>query len=109
MKSYLCLLLIALIACESTNKDNEIVLKASDFINDLFEAISTAFSKCGWDSECLNNELYDVYNDITDEDYLEFAEFLSSSECYDFCYDKLSAKNSEDLSQMYCSGICSAY
>ena len=34
MKSYLCLLLIAFITCQSLDKNNEIVLKASDIVNE---------------------------------------------------------------------------
>jgi len=109
MKNYLCLLLIALIACESTNKDNEIVLKASDFINNLFEELSQILSDCDWESECVSNKVYTLFANFTGDETMDWLEFISSSECHDLCYDKISAKNDAEWSEMYCSNLCSAY
>jgi hypothetical protein len=109
MKNYLCLFLIALIACQTLDKNGEIILKASDFINEVFETIATILSDCNLDPECVNNEAYEYFSKFTPEQSMEYLEFLSTTECYDVCYDKLSAKVDSQWSDVYCSNICSAY
>ena len=106
MKSYLCLLLMALIACQSVDKNNEIVLKASDFINEVFETIGDFFIKCNLDYYCINHEIYALISNFTAKEYFKLSEFIITNECQDFCVDKLSEKIEKYKSEVYCSNVC---
>ena len=102
MKSFLCLLLVAFIACESVDKNNEIVLKASDFINSYFDKLVSILDECNCDYSCYAEKFNEYYMTLSTEEYLEFSNFVMSSECHDVCMDKLS-KFDEQAKTVFCS------
>ena len=106
MKSFLCLLLVALIACESADKNNEIILKESDFINELFDKLIFIFKKCNYDNECIKGQTKEYFDTF---DYFEKDEWRSlvySHDCYDICYDKLSKKIKLEYATTFCKNNC---
>ena len=102
MKSFLCLLLIAFIACESVDKNDEIVLKASDFINQFYDKIVSIYDECKGDLMCYSEKYSEFFESITPEQWMEYSSFLISEECQDFCMDKLS-KLDDILKTQMCS------
>ena len=109
MKSYLCLLLLALITCQTLDKNNEIILKASDIVRETFETIADIFVDCNYDENCISNRLFDYVTSLTDEEYLEIEEFLETDECNGVCVEILSKKVSEEITNIYCSNVCYQY
>ncbi len=106
MKSYLFLLFIAFITCQSLDKNNEIVLKASEIVNETFEKIASFFAECNLDEDCIIEKLYYYVSTLSYEEYLEVENFLSTNECKDFCIEKLSEKVDKEVSLSYCSNAC---
>ena len=102
MKIYLCLLLIAFIACESVDKNDEIVLKASDFINQFYDKIVSIFEECKDDYVCYSEKFNENNNSLNFDQWMEYSNFLMSEECHDFCMDKLS-KLDDTLKTQLCS------
>ena len=102
MKSFLCLLLIAFIACESVDKNDEIVLKASDFINQFYDKIVSIFDECKGDYVCFSNKFSEYYYSLTTDQWMEYSSFLMSEECQNLCMDKLS-KLDDTLKTQLCS------
>ena len=106
MKCFLCLLIVELIACESADKNNEIILKESDFINELFDKLIIIFKKCNYDKECINNQTREYFYTF---DYFEKQEWISltlSHDCYDFCYNKLSKEIEPEFANTFCRKNC---
>ena len=106
MKSYLCLLLIAFITCQSLDKNNEIVLKASDIVNELYEKIADIFKECDLNEDCIYLKIYEYLSTLTIEEIVAIENFSYSKECKDFCIEKLSEKVDKEISEAYCSGAC---
>ncbi len=102
MKSFLCLLLVAFIACESVDKNNEIVLKASDFVDEYFAKIVSILDECNGDYACYSEKFNEYYTTLSTDQYLEIYNFLISSECHDVCMDKLS-KFDDQAKTIFCS------
>ena len=102
MKSFLCLLLVAFIACESVEKNNEIVLKASDFINGFFDKIVSILDDCNLDYSCYSEKFTEYYYTLSYEELVEYSNFVMTSECHDLCMDKLS-KFDDTVKNMLCS------
>ena len=90
MKSFLCLLLIAFIACESIDKNNEIVLKDGDFIDEFFDKVVSILDECKNDDFCYSEKMSDYFNTLTLDQYSQITTFQISEDCHDVCYDKLS-------------------
>ena len=90
MKSFLCLLLIAFIACESIDKNNEIVLKDGDFIDEFFDKMVSALDEYKNDQNCFSDKMSDYFSTLTPDQYSQISTFQMSEECHDVCYDKLS-------------------
>ena len=106
MKSYLCLLLIAFITCQSLDKNNEIVLKASDIVNEVYEKIADIFKECDLSEDCIFVKLNEYLNTLTVEEIMAIENFSYTKECKDFCIEKLSEKIDKDVSKAYCSNAC---
>ncbi len=102
MKSYLFLLFIAFITCQSLDKNNEIVLKASDFINEYFDKLVSILDECKNDYGCYSEKFNEYYSTLTYEELIEYSNFAMSNECHDFCMDKLS-KFDDSTKNIFCS------
>ena len=107
MKSFLCLLLIAFIVSESVDKNNEIVLKANDFIDEYYDKILKIYAECchQWYNiadqiDCTWDKVLYYNGRLTYEESMKYHNYLASKECYDYCYEKL---NNGLLSQLFCS------
>ena len=106
MKSFLCLLLVALIACESADKNNEIILKESDFINELFDKLIFIFKKCNYDNECIKGQTKEYFDTFNYFEKDEWRSLVYSHDCYDICYDKLSKEIDLEYTKTFCKNNC---
>lgn len=103
MKSYLCLLLIAFITCQSLDKNNEIVLKASDIVNEAFEKIVEFCIECNLKEDCIIKKFDEYLDTLTYVEVMTIENFSFTTECKDFCIEKLSKKVDKEASEKFCS------
>ena len=103
MKSCLCLLLIAFITCQSLDKNNEIVLKASDIVNEAFEKIAEFCIDCDLNEDCVYDKLNEYLDTLTYDEVMTIENFTFYDECKDFCIEKLSKKVDKEASEKFCS------
>ena len=106
MRIFLCLLLVALIICESSDKNNEIILKVSDFINEIFDTLINIFINCNLDTECCNSQIREYFQTFDYSENMEWVRFYYSHECYDFCYEKISKEIDLEWTKRFCKTNC---
>jgi len=105
MKSFICLLLLAFIACDVAEKKDEIVLK--DFGEEFFEQLANIIANCGEENtECISGQVADLVSGMSYEQQMEYSQLVLSQECKGICVDAFSDKVSEYFTDLYCTSFC---
>ena len=67
MKSYIFLLILAIISCNMIEKQTEEELVLKDAIGDFFSQIINVVNNCGMNLDCIGGQVGDVWNNLSEE------------------------------------------
>ena len=109
MKSYLFILLLALIFCNNIEKKEKINLLGSedDFINSFFDDIINIIDNCSLERDCIISQIDELIYLLSDDYYeIVYDYFDDNDNCINDCASHLSSVGDSSVINEICDYLC---